>query len=223
MNLHKDTRRTWGTCMSSSSSLAPVERCELGELGRAGEARAPVAARERALSDPLSREFEKDRLIREQQSEIARLRAENDTLRTRLESVSRRSSVRRVSSGVGFSSSLFHSGRSPEGRDTGSLDSLPPASPIVPARPLSDINSGIPPSRRRRLWSNIRGSTSMPQRLNEMDIARHGGPILPVIAHDADVCWARLASTTLSPMLLASESDCDDDIQHVHEVLQLQQ
>ena len=187
-----------------------------------------------ALSELLHRDEDaKDELIRQQQSEIARLRAENDSLRARLESgdMSPSSGVRRVSSGVGFSSRLFTSGKSPLSKIARSapMGASPPTT-VLPPRPLSEINSGaVPhppePSRptRMRTWSgSIRSSTSLPHRLDEMDIVRHGGPIEPANRGYVDsaaggssatppdfLMPSMVSSTTLSPipaaMMVSSE------------------
>ena len=184
-----------------------------------------------ALSELLHRDEDaKDELIRQQQSEIARLRAENDSLRARLESgdVSPSSGVRRVSSGVGFSSRLFASGKSPLSKIARSapMGASPPTT-TLPPRPLSEINSGAPPLEaarptRMRTWSgSIRSSTSLPHRLDEMDIVRHGGPIEPANRGYVDSATgsqatppdflmpSMLSSTTLSPipaaMMVSSE------------------
>ena len=150
-----------------------------------------------ALAEVLNRDEDaKDELIRQQQCEIARLRAENEALRARLKAVGLdgSSSVRRVSSGAGFSSRLFMSGsgRSPMAKIARSErvgGASPPTTILPPPRPLSEINSVAAPylpdptrSTRMRTWSgSMRSSMSMPHRMDEMDIVRHGGPIEPAL------------------------------------------
>ena len=190
-----------------------------------------------ALAEVLNRDEDaKDELIRQQQCEIARLRAENEALRARLKAVGLdgSSSVRRVSSGAGFSSRLFMSGsgRSPMAKIARSErvgGASPPTTILPPPRPLSEINSVAAPylpdptrSTRMRTWSgSMRSSMSMPHRMDEMDIVRHGGPIEPANRGYVDSATgsqatppdflmpSMLSSTTLSPIPANMVSDDD--------------
>ena len=109
----------------------------------------------------------------------------------------------------------------------------PPTTILPPPRPLSEINSVAAPylpeptrSTRMRTWSgSIRSSMSMPHRLDEMDIVRHGGPISPTTcstsSNNADAISERktlapgwrmssaVSSTTLSPIPANMVSDDD--------------
>ena len=172
-------------------------------------------------------EDSRDEVIRQQQIEISRLSAENEALRARLRGVgldasspggSSSGSMRRVLSGSGLERLLSSSGRSLSklARSPPFAAASPPATP--PSRPLSEINSGAEPTpatpTRMRPWNGSMRSSASLTRLDEMDIARHGGPLEPTEGRRPEEDWAAAdpyTSVTLSPITRAAVLTAGDD------------
>ena len=171
----------------------------------------------------------RDEIIRQQQIEISRLSAENEALRARLRGVgldasspggSSSGGMRRVLSGSGLERLLSSSGRSlSKLAQSPTFAAASPAATPPPPRPLSEINSGAEPTpptpTRMRAWNGSMRSSASLTRLDEMDIARHGGPIEPAEGRRPEEDWATAApctSATFSPLSRAASAAADDEL-----------